>query len=246
MKITTIHKNKAPIRLSDKSSLRQLEKIKPSFKTAALIQTPAIKKPSEPQQKNEKPPNPLPSDSLLLKKGQKTALPANSAKLKVHVESTFVEQILPCRIDTEVFLLSEHGQVPGEDWFVFYNQPESPDKAVLLQATNNDSDFSEELLLDLTKLDRRINKLVFIATLDQAQEKNYNFSLVQKLCFRIVDSQNNKEILRFEPPDYYRNVISMVIGEIYLYKNEWRFNPVGDGTAEGLEKLCEKYGIETA
>ena len=81
MKITTEQKNHSPLHLNDKSSLRQHRKVKPALKTAALLQAQVINPSSVQQRKNERMLSPLPTGSLLLKKGQKTTLPANSAKL---------------------------------------------------------------------------------------------------------------------------------------------------------------------
>ena len=46
--------------------------------------------------------------------------------------------------------------------------------------------------------------------------------------------------------EYYSNVTSMMIGEIYLYHGTWKFNAVGNGVARDLAGLCELYGVQTA
>ena len=46
--------------------------------------------------------------------------------------------------------------------------------------------------------------------------------------------------------DDYKEVVSMVVGELYLKGGEWRFNPVGMGTGDDLEGLCIKYGVNVA
>lgn len=44
--------------------------------------------------------------------------------------------------------------------------------------------------------------------------------------------------------EYYTNVISMMIGELYLYQGKWKFNAIGDGIAQDLAGLCQWYGVE--
>ena len=46
--------------------------------------------------------------------------------------------------------------------------------------------------------------------------------------------------------DYYDNVTSMMLGEIYLHNTEWKFNAIGSGFQGGLAALCGHYGIEVA
>ena len=44
--------------------------------------------------------------------------------------------------------------------------------------------------------------------------------------------------------EYYTNVISMMIGELYIHKGAWKFNAVGNGVAKDLADLCKLYGVE--
>ncbi len=44
--------------------------------------------------------------------------------------------------------------------------------------------------------------------------------------------------------EYYSNVISMMIGEVYLHNGNWKFNAIGNGVAKDLEGLCGLYGVQ--
>jgi len=59
---------------------------------------------------------------------------------------------------------------------------------------------------------------------------------------RILDANGN-EICSYEMEDYYDNVVSMVIGEIYRHNDALKFNPVGNGMSKDLGGLCELYGV---
>ena len=43
--------------------------------------------------------------------------------------------------------------------------------------------------------------------------------------------------------EYYTNVISMMIGELYIHNGTWKFNAIGNGVAKDLAGLCELYGV---
>ena len=39
---------------------------------------------------------------------------------------------------------------------------------------------------------------------------------------------------------------AVVVGELYRYNGEWKFNAIGSGFQGGLAALCGHYGIEVA
>ena len=49
--------------------------------------------------------------------------------------------------------------------------------------------------------------------------------------------------MNFTLTDYYTNVTSMVVGEVYNHNGVWKFNAVGDGVAKDLAGLCAMYGV---
>lgn len=145
-------------------------------------------------------------------------------------------------LDVEAFLLKADGTVPGDDWFVFYNQPGSPDGAVrLLEASVSGDD--AVIQVRLSQVNPGVAKIAFIVTINEARTHGRHFGNVANAYVRIVNSSTRRELVRFQLTDYYNSVCSMVVGEIYRYKNEWRFNPVGNGTGDDLEGLCRRYGV---
>lgn len=149
-------------------------------------------------------------------------------------------------LDVEAFMLGNNGMVVGDDWFVFYNQPESPDGSVrlLCDSTNGAGDGDDEIIqVQLSKVNPSVSKLVFIVSINEAKQYGYNFSNVANAYVRIVDVKTNRELVRFQLTDYYSNVNSMVVGEVYLHNGEWKFNPIGDGVNADLEDLCRRYGV---
>ena len=56
-------------------------------------------------------------------------------------------------------------------------------------------------------------------------------------------STPGQELVNFTLTDYYTNVTSMVVGEVYNHNGVWKFNAVGDGVAKDLAGLCAMYGV---
>ena len=188
-----------------------------------------------------------PASGTILKKGQKISLTQLSRGLR-EAEVGMGWELGPggqdYDLDVEAFLLGETGRVLGDDWFVFYNQPVSPDGAVrLLEPPGGGPRDDRTLGVDLGRLDPRVQKITFIVTIDGALERGRHFGNVANAYIRVVDRSARRELVRFPLSEYYSNVCSMVVGELYRYQNEWRFSPVGNGTGEDLAGLCVRYGV---
>lgn len=152
-----------------------------------------------------------------------------------------------CDLDSEAFLLSDNDRVLDSDWFVFYNQPTSPDRSVVHSGDNRTGDGygdDETITVYLKQVNPQVKKIVFVVTINEAFQKNQNFGNVKNAYIRVSDKTTNKELVRYNLTEYYKEVTSMVIGELYFKGNEWRFNPVGNGTANDLLGLCKFYGVE--
>ena len=67
--------------------------------------------------------------------------------------------------------------------------------------------------------------------------------MLKDAYIRIMD-RSGKELVSFLMTEYYNNIISMMIGELYLHNGAWKFNAVGNGVARDLAGLCALYGVQ--
>lgn len=183
----------------------------------------------------------LPPLVHMVQKGQKTPL-ENSGKL------TSIKACLgwnvknpACDVDVSAFLLGSSGKVIGDSWFVFYGQTESPDHSTVFHA---DGGADHEIIsVDFTRLDPSVARIVFVLTINEALEKNLNFGMLEDAYIRIMDPAGT-ELVSFKMDEYYTNVTSMMIGELYLHNGAWKFNAIGNGVAKDLAGLCGLYGVQ--
>lgn len=147
-----------------------------------------------------------------------------------------------CDIDVSAFLLGDTDKVIDDDWFVFYGQPDSPDGSVHF-SDQSQSD-REEITIALQKLNPTVKKIVFVLTIYDAVQKNLNFSMVSDAYIRILEHSSKQEIVSFKMSEYYSEVLSMMIGELYMHNGIWKFNAIGNGIAKELEGLCQLYGVQ--
>lgn len=188
-------------------------------------------------------------NGVILRKGQKTSLEQLCPGLDL-IQVGLGWDLGPngqgYDLDVDAFMLGADGRVVGDDWFVFYNQPESPDQSVRLlcdSTTGAGSGDDEIVQVQLSKVNPQVQKIVFIVSINEAKQYGYNFSNVANAYVRITDVKTGNEIARFQLTDYYANVNSMVVGEVYRHNGQWKFNPVGDGVSADLMDLCMRYGV---
>ena len=188
--------------------------------------------------------NATPALRNLIHKGQKVRIGTVGQLPRIRVALGWNVSNPQCDIDLSAYLLDATGKVPGDDWFVFYGQTSSPDGSITLHVNGSASD-REFADIDFFKLNSSVRKIVFVLTINEALEHHLNFSMVKDAYIRILDSDSGHEIYSFMLTDYYDNVTSMMLGEIYLHNTEWKFNAIGNGVARDLAGLCQLYGVET-
>ena len=186
---------------------------------------------------------PVPPLANTVQKGQKKTLLKQANAPSIKCLFGWNASSSECDLDVSSFLLDESGKVIGDDWFVFYGQPNSPDNNLRFSVINNVD--REQIDINLSQLNGSVKKIVFVLTINDAFPKHLNFSMVSDAYIRIIDSSNNQTLVSFMVTDYYSNVISTMIGEVYRHNDEWKFNAIGNGVAKDLAGLCELYGVQT-
>ena len=152
-------------------------------------------------------------------------------------------------LDASLFMVGENGKVQNDDWFIFYNQLFSPCRSVEHTGDNRtgDGDGDDEAIkVSLDKVPAHINRLVIAVTIHDAEARKQNFGMVLDAFVRLVNFDNDQEVLRFDLSEDYSTETAMVFGEIYRRGNEWKFRAVGQGYAGGLYTLCMQHGVNVA
>ena len=198
--------------------------------------------------------NPRPNGGgVVLSKGQKVSLSKNNPNLDL-IEvglgwDVATNSAIPYDLDAEAFMLGADGKVLSDDWFIFYNQPMSPDGSCKHCGDNKDGNGvgdDEVIQLQLSRVNPQVAKIAFVISINEALQRGHNFGGVQNAYVRVVDKSTGKELIKFNLTDYFADVTSMTVGELYLKGGEWRFNAVGQGLKTDLAGLCGFYGVNLA
>lgn len=150
-------------------------------------------------------------------------------------------------LDAAVFMLGENGKTPTSDEFIFYGNLVHKSGAIEHMGDNltgqGDGD-DEQIKVDLTKVPENIQKMDFTVTIYEADKRRQNFGQVDNAYIRIVDENTKEELIRYDLGEDFSIETAVVVGEIYRYNGEWKFNAIGSGFQGGLAALCGNFGIE--
>ncbi|MGW7421161.1 TerD family protein [Streptomyces sp. NPDC054813] len=138
--------------------------------------------------------------------------------------------------DISCFGLDADERLSDDRYFVFFNQPKSPEESIqLLGAQAGDT---ESFRVTLDRVPPRIQKLAFTATLDGAGQ----MSQVTPGYIRIV--AGGEEVARYSfDGSEFSTERAVMLGDFYL-KDVWRFAAVGQGFDGGLDALLKNFGGE--
>lgn len=154
-------------------------------------------------------------------------------------------------LDAAAFLLGENGKVLKDEDFVFYNNLDGRNGAVVHTGDNltgeGDGD-DEVILIDFTKIPDEIKKIAITVTIHQAVERGQNFGQVSNAYVRVARRASESDMvgteeLKYDLMEEFSIETAIVVCEIYRHGNDWKFNAVGSGYQGGLEALCKSFGV---
>ena len=149
-------------------------------------------------------------------------------------------------LDVSVFLTGADGKVTNDKNFVFYGNLQDPSASVVHLGDNltgeGDGD-DEQITIDLAKVPADVEKISFSVTIYEAQERKQNFGQVSNAFIRIVNADNNEELIRYDLGEDFSIETAVVIAELYRHNGEWKFNAIGSGFEGGLAALCNNFGV---
>lgn len=149
-------------------------------------------------------------------------------------------------LDASVFICGESGKVRSDADFVFYNNMTGANGAVAHQGDNRTGEGEgddEQIMVDIGKLPADVQKLVFAVTIHEASSRGQNFGQVANAYMRVVNADDDREIVRYDLSEDYSVETAMVFGEVYRLDGEWKVKAVGQGFSGGLGPLASNYGV---
>lgn len=147
--------------------------------------------------------------------------------------------------DASVIMLGANDKLQNNKDVVYFGNLKSNDGSVQHTGDNLTGDGDgddEQIIVDLARVPSTIQKLVFVVNIYDCVKRKQHFGMIKNAFIRIVNPNNNQELIHYNLSDNYGGLTCLVAGELYRHGNEWKFAAVGTGTtAGGLSEVVRFY-----
>lgn len=146
--------------------------------------------------------------------------------------------------DASVFVCRD-GRLRSSDDVVYFGNLEHVSGAIKHMGDNLTGEGEgddEEIFVDLSKLPKDCDKIVFVVNVYKARERKQDFGKIKNAFIRICDNDTNEELCRYNLSENYEGMTAMIFGEIYRRNDQWRFNAIGQATTDdNITELAERF-----
>ena len=150
-------------------------------------------------------------------------------------------------LDVSAFLCGNDGMVQNNFDFVFYNNKTGGGGAVIHRGDSHAGDDNrndECIQANLTSLPTSVKNLFFVVTINDADKEPREFGLVENAFIRILNSENSKELARYDLSGDYSKETSVIVCKFLSPNSRWRIEPIGARFDGGLAEIARKFGVE--
>ena len=188
---------------------------------------------------------------IMLKKGQKIDLTKGNKSLKKILvglgwDTNKYDGGYDFDLDAAAFCCGDDDKVHEDLDFIFYNNLKHETGAIEHlgdNLTGEGEGDDEQILVDLSLIPSRITRINFTVTIHEADERGQNFGQVSNAYVRLVNQENDEELLRYDLGEDFSVETAIVVAQLYKHNGEWKFNAIGSGFAGGLAALCRNFGL---
>lgn len=186
--------------------------------------------------------------TVSLVKGQKGDLTKNNPNLtNVIIGMGWGNRNSSLDVDFSAFLLAPNSKVTKDEDLIFYGNPTNPGNSISVisnRQTYSGITDQAQVSVSLRNIPSQYDRISFALTIYDGEKRGQDFSQVDDTYIRIIDPTSGSEIIRFNIGKSFSVETAIVVGELYRYNGEWKFNAIGSGYSGGLAALCSSYGIE--
>ena len=146
-------------------------------------------------------------------------------------------------IDIAAFMLDANNKFNTVSNVIFFNNKQG--QGIALSGDNRtgagEGD-DETITIELDQISSDIQKIVFVVTIHEAQNRRQTFGMVNNSYVRLLDTANNdRELCRFNLKADGSTATSVIFAELYREFGEWQFKAVGEGKIADLNGVLALY-----
>lgn len=142
------------------------------------------------------------------------------------------------------FLLADNGQVRSSGDFVFFNNKNAADGAVVHQGDNltGEGEGDDEVInVDLSSLPDDVKTVLFAVNIYNAKAKGQSLADIDNAHVRIVNEDNGEEMSIFKITEATGETMSF--GSLVRGAEGWEFQAINESSNDDLGAFAKAYGI---
>lgn len=153
-------------------------------------------------------------------------------------------------VDVSCFLLNTKDMTRVDSDFIFYNNETGCEGAVRHAGDNRsgagDGD-DETLFMDLPNIPFDVVKIVFVLSIYDFEHVGHHFGMVRDVYFRLVNREDDRELLRYPLDEtMFEGQTGVILGIMERNGPKWGFLAQSEAIEGGLSTLADRYGIIVA
>ncbi len=151
-------------------------------------------------------------------------------------------------LDVSCFLLNKDRKTRIDSDFVFYNNMEASDGAVIHNGdsrTGAGEGDDETISVNLNGVPFEVTNVEFVLSIYKGEEKEQTMASLRNSYIRVVNAENGQELLRYELSEDVKGSkeTAMLVASLNREGPKWHFVAVGTGIEGGLAKIATDYDI---
>ena len=149
-------------------------------------------------------------------------------------------------LDASAIVCNTAGRALSDKHFVFFNNLTTPDGAVQHSGDNLTGEGGgddEQLRVSLAGMPAEADRIVFAASIYDADTAGQTFGQVRNAFIRVVNQTDDVELARYDLSEDASTETAMVFGELYRNDSDWKFRAVGQGYSAGLAGIARDFGL---
>lgn len=159
-------------------------------------------------------------------------------------------------MDASAFLLGGGNKVTADSDFVFYNNMTTGGGSIrhhgdrIGDAGNEPFDTGgdvEIIVCHLESVPFSAERIMFAATIHEAYEREQDFTFVKDLYVRVLDLDENRELLRYNlPTEELKQQDAYIVAELERGTNAWVFHAKAETKVGGLYVVAKDFSVYVA
>lgn len=186
--------------------------------------------------------------SVSLQKGQRVSLVKDNNPVKNLVVGLGwdINKLGKKNYDLDAFAiaLTNQDKMNSRGDLVYFGNLKHPSKAIIHTGDNltgrGEGD-DEQIIVNLNDIPEYVHKIIFGVSIYKAKKRDQDFSQMNNSFIRLVDSNSDQELFKYNLQEDFSGKVTVLAGEIYRRNEEWKFNALGLGQNEELRELINTY-----